>query len=167
MSENTVTVEYLWDEDLYLEAAKAAYDYELEHSPRRFMGWIFIALTQFGVVAALKQGVFGLLFISTLLVIYWYFLRWPMRRAMLRRRFAASGTAGKRFRFEIDDRGVVSPARTIPWDDILSVVRVSNGYLLYSGREFLYFPDNAFSGADARLRFDTWVKSKKREAAAA
>ena len=68
-----IYIEYTWTKELFLKASKSAYDYELKNSPKRFLGWIFIAMAQFGVVMAMIKGAGGLLILSTIFLIYWYF----------------------------------------------------------------------------------------------
>ncbi len=140
MSEPVITLELPWDEATFLEGAKLAYDYDMRHSWRRYMGWFFIALTQFGVVAALLRGSIGLLLISTLLVIYWYGLRWPMRRRMLRRFFAGEERPG-RLKITLSEEGICLDEACLPWEGFRRAILAPAGTLLeMGGGTFLYFP---------------------------
>ena len=44
---NKIKISYNWDEETFINASKAAYDFEMKNSPKRFLGWFFIAMTQF------------------------------------------------------------------------------------------------------------------------
>jgi len=156
-----IVIEYIWDKDTFMQASKAIYDFNMKHSPKRFLGWFFIALTQFGVVGALKKDVYGLLIISTLLVIYWYVLRWPLRRSMLLRGFMSSDIKDHNFNIEIDDRGLSIDGSLIEWCEILEVISLCDGYLLYKGDSFLFFPKSAFNTVEDREKFIVLVKKKK------
>ncbi|WP_457596394.1 YcxB family protein [Hydrogenimonas sp.] len=148
-----VWVEVLWDEATFLEGAKIAYDYDMGRGWRRYLGWAFVALVQFGVVGALLHGSFGLLFISTLLVLYWYFLRWPMRKAALKRYFRRHPYAGRRLRFVVSDGGLCVDDRCVPWENFQRLIASPKGYLLDMGEAFLYLPKRAFNSDEAKAAF--------------
>jgi hypothetical protein len=156
-----IYLEYLWDRETFLQASKAIYDFHMRHSPKRFLGWFFIALTQFGVVGALKKDVYGLLIVSTLLVIYWYALRWPMRRSILLRGFMHSEIKDHKFRIEIDEESLKIDGSVIEWREVLELISLCDGYLLYKGDTFLFLPKKAFVSAKDREAFVEIVKSKE------
>lgn len=142
MSEK-VSFSYRWDATNCMKAAEAAYTHRLRHSPMRFAGWIFIAMTQFGVVAAMKKGSVELLLLGTVLVVYWYFLRWPLRRAALKRRCAknAEETAHT---VSADKEGLHTNEIVIPWHAVSSVVSLSDGFLINLDPDYLFFPKAVF-----------------------
>ena len=154
----TIHLEYVWNKETYLQASRAIYDFNMKHSPKRFLGWFFIALTQFGVVGALKKDAYGLLIIATFLVIYWYLLRWPLRRMMLLRGFMASSTKDHLFKINIDAQGLKIDTNDLQWSEILEVIAWCDGYLLYVGEDFFYFPKNAFVSAEDKELFVSYVK---------
>ena len=153
-----IILEYRWDKETFLQASKAIYDFHMKHSPKRFLGWFFIALTQFGVVGALKKDVYGLLIVSTLLVVYWYALRWPLRKVMLLRSFDSSEIKDHLFHIKIDDRGVNIDEATLLWNDIQELIALCDGFLLYQGDAFLFFPKSAFHSQKDRETFISYVK---------
>ncbi|WP_457597854.1 YcxB family protein [Hydrogenimonas sp.] len=142
-----------WDEATFLEGAKLAYDYDMRHGWRRYAGWFFIALVQFGVVGALRYGQNGLLLLSTLLVLYWYFLRWPIRQKALRRFFNSSGYAGKELRIEPEEGGICIDGQCLPWREFRRVIASEKGYLLDMEDAFLYLPRRIFPDAETRNTF--------------
>ncbi|MEN4053973.1 MULTISPECIES: hypothetical protein [Sulfurimonas] len=156
-----IKLAYTWDKETFLQASKAIYDFNMKHSPKRFLGWFFIALTQFGVVGALKKDVYGLLIISTLLVIYWYALRWPLRKNMLLRGFMASDIKNHKFSIEIDENNLKIDGSFIEWREILEVISLCDGYLLYKGDSFLFFPKSTFKSTEDREKFIVLVKKKE------
>ncbi len=144
---------YVWDKEIFLQASKAIYDFNMKHSPKRFLGWFFIALVQFGVVGALKKDIYGLLIVSTFLVVYWYILRWPLRKNILLRGFMASDIKNHKFSIEIDENNLKIDENLIEWQEILEVISLSSGYLLYREDSFLFFPKSAFKSSEDREKF--------------
>jgi len=149
-----------WSEDLFMEGAKLAYDYEMKHSWRRYVGWLFIAMTQFGVVGAVRYGENGLLLISTILVVYWYFLRWPLRKVALRRFFRKLSKGGSNMALELRDEGICIDEVCMPWSSFRRVVASSIGYLLDMGETFLYLPRSIFPDSESRNRFVGVLKDR-------
>ncbi len=140
MSKTSFNIKLPWSEVLFLEGAKLAYDYDMRYSWRRYMGWFFIALTQFGVVGALRKGAIGLLLISTLLVIYWYALRWPMRKKMLKR-FFRSQEKEQTITLTLSKSGICTDNECIPWDRFDRTIISIKGILLDMGAgSYLYLP---------------------------
>jgi len=156
-----IIIKYKWDEKSFLSASKIAYDYELKHSLKRYLGWLFIILAQFGVVAALKKGAFGLLFISTILLIYWYLLRWPLRAFFIKRGFQKSNLANKEFEATISDKFIAINGIKIKWSDINEVISTQNGYLLKLDNQILFLPKSAFKD-EAKSYFLELAQSKSK-----
>ncbi len=155
---DTIRVSYCWDKETFLKASKAAYKYEMKHSPKRFLGWIFIAMTQFGVVAALKKGVVGLLLISTVLVVYWYFFRWKLRKKLLLKSFEKSSTKNHHYNVVADKEGIHSEETTILWDQVNQVVSLNEGFLIYSDASSLFIPTSAFADEENKNDFAILAK---------
>jgi len=148
-----IAINYTWSEDVFISASKATYEFELKHSPRRFLGWFFIGLTQFGVVGALKKDAYGLLLIASILVIYWYILRWPIRRYMIAKTFTASHHKDHKFNMLASKEGIEVDSTLIKWKAITEVILLENAFLLYHGTNFLFIPHTAFESEDEKERF--------------
>jgi hypothetical protein len=147
----------MWNIQNFTKASKALYDFNLKHSPKRFLGWLFIALTQFGVVGALKKDVYGLLIVSTILVIYWYALRWPMRKAMLQRNFKSSQE--QLFKINASDDGLQVNETKIDWLDIVEAISLKDGFILYYADSYLFIPKDAFDSTDEKDSFSHLLKN--------
>ena len=147
-----------FDEATYLKGAKTAYDVQMKHTGRKYIGWVFIAMAQFGVVGALQAGAYGLLLLSTLLLIYWYLLRWPLRKAALKRVFRHSPYADRELVIEAQDGGLCVDDKCIPWFEFTRVLATPQGYLLDMNDGFLYIPREAFESADLRNAFVALVR---------
>jgi len=149
-----------WDEATFLEGAKIAYDYDMRHGWRRYAGWFSIALVQFGVVGAIRYGHNGLLLLSTLLVLYWYFLRWPVRQKALRRFFRSSGYAQKELSIEPEEEGLRIDGTPVLWREFRRVIASKEGYLLDMGDAFLYLPRRVFADSGSRNAFVALLRER-------
>ena len=157
MSKN-IAINYTWTKELFLEASQATYEFELKHSSRRFLGWFFIAMTQFGVVLALKQHLYGLLLISTLLVIYWYTFRWPLRRYMINKSFESSPNKEHTFKMDATQEGLIVDETLLDWKTIREAVSLEKGFLLFHSSTSLYIPKSAFSSSEEKDKFSHLLK---------
>ncbi len=150
-----------WSEESFLEGAKIAYDYDMKHSYRRYVGWFFIALSQFGVVAAIRGHSVGLLLISTILLIYWYALRWSLRRWMLRRFFAREESANKSLSVRLKDEGLCIDEACLPWESFRRAIFDPKGYLLeLAGGSFIYLPRHIFPNIEVQNSFAATIRKK-------
>jgi hypothetical protein len=155
---SNIKISYVWDKDTYLKATKIAYDYELKDSPKRFLGWIFIAMSQFGVVQAMKGGGIGLLLLSSLLILYWYYFRWEIRKSILIKNFNKSPNANHQFEIEANEEGLKIDNSLIEWSKILEVVSLKSGFLLYYDTTSLFLPIGGFKDIEEKSRFKSMVK---------
>ena len=134
----------------------------LRNSPKRFIGWFFIGLSQFGLVAFYKKGAFGLLLISTVFLLYWYILRWPLRKLILLNAFNKSPLKDKTIQIELDDKCISINQNQIKWSDIQRVLLENVGFLLYYNDEFIFIPKNAFDNENEK-EFLKIIKKKLKE----
>jgi len=138
-------VEFEWDRDSFVDASMAVYRYELSKSPKRFLGFIFIALSQFGVVILLKRGQIGLLLLSSLLLIYWYFLREKIRRKIYEKSFREG-----KFILEIENNQLKINKIGIDWQDISKVLVFDKGFVIFYKNQSLFIPKSPFSPSQLR-----------------
>jgi len=141
---NPISLVYRWDHELALKAAKLIYTYEFKNSMKRYIGWLFIAMAQFGVVGALKHDAYGMLIVSTFLLLYWYGLRWPLRRMALQRRFEKDPLKDKTLSLSIEADHIVVNDIPILYDQIFKAVELEEGFLLYTRKQPLFIPKNSF-----------------------
>ena len=156
---SSINFNYKWDKPTYMQAAKVAYNYEFKNSKKRYIGFFFIALTQFGVVAILKKGAPGLLFVSSFLVLYWYLLRWKLREASIKKAFDKLPTANMQYSVDANNYGININSQIIQWQDILKVVSLSEGALIYTKDNFFFFPANAFKNLEDKNSFSKLAKA--------
>lgn len=140
-----INIKYIWNEKLAIKAAQDIYEYELKKSNKRYIGWFFVALTQFAIVGALKHDAFGLLFVSTFLMIYWYILRWPIRKYFIKRTFIKSPFANKTITLQIKKDGIYKEELSqVSKNNIKDIIKLEDGIIIYYNGGNLYFPNEAF-----------------------
>ena len=137
-----------WNEEEALKASKLFYDYDMRHSLKRYIGWFFIALMQFGIVAALKYNAYGLLVISSFLVLYWYYGRWYLRSRLIRKYYRKKGLQNSTLHIRCDKEGIFIENIPIRWEDIYAVIDTKSALLLNTQKEPLYIPYSAFDDMD-------------------
>ncbi len=155
-----VTISYLWDRKNLEPVFENAYDYYYKHSARRYIGWFFIALAQFGVVAALKGGRVGLLLFSSLLIFYWYFLKKRLLHRRTVRAFERSPLRGQTVMLTVTSGGIVQGDETIPWEAVDGVEEIGGDWVLYYQGKNFYIPKNGFSSPQARAAFKRIAQTK-------
>jgi len=156
----SVKISYVWSKDIALKASKLYYDYDMRNSSKRYIGWLFVALTQFGIVGALKHDVFGLLYLSTFLVLYWYYGRWYLRKRMLEKFYEKNGVEGKKIEFILDEEGLHFEGQLVSWENIEKVIKFDDGILIQTNDATLFFENSFFESSSARVRFMELAKEK-------
>jgi len=153
-----VEIRFIWSKEAAVKASKLYYDWDMKHSSKRYIGWLFIALVQFAIVGALKHHVFGLLYLSTFLVIYWYYIRWYIRKRMIVRYYERSQTEKREVLFTLTDEGLSYEDVLIDWDHIFKAVKFDDGILLQTLKHTLFFEKDAFDSYDEMQRFLSIMK---------
>jgi uncharacterized membrane protein YobD (UPF0266 family) len=153
---------FTWNRDLAIKASKLFYDWDMKHSSKRYIGWLFIALTQFAIVGALKHHAFGLLFIATFLVLYWYYIRWYIRKGMIVKYYDKSGLDEKEVSFTLREDGLYYDNRLIGWSEIQSVVPFDEGIVLQTLNQTLFFEKRAFKNREEQERFLEVMREKEK-----
>lgn len=155
-----ITISYRWDRENFEKAFENAYRYHFRHSLRRYIGWLFVAMAQFGVVFALKGGQFGLLLFSTILILYWYVIKkWLVKQRAVRA-FERSAHKGRTIMLEADERGILQEGVLVPWEEIRGIVDSEEALMLYLKNKEYYIPENAFGSIEAKSRFKSLAKAK-------
>jgi len=155
-----ISVDYIWNKELALQTSKLFYDYDMRHSAKRYIGWFFVALVQFGIVGALKHESYGILYISTFLVFYWYFGRWYLRKRVLVNFYKKNMPKNVKVHFDIDGKGLHKDKKLISWEEITKIIELENGILLQSLHDTLFFQNSAFGSADELQQFLAIAKAK-------
>ncbi len=148
-----ITLNFFWNKETYMQAGELAYNYKMFHTPKKYMGWFFIALLQFGVVGALLKGTLAILLFSTILLIYWYYIKKMIEKSILSRSFKKEKEANKKLHIQINDKSITINKKAILWDEIPLIIAEQRGYLLDHRDGFLFFPKKAFASEEDNTLF--------------
>ncbi len=158
-----VRISYRWDAQNVKRLFDASYRYQFEHSAKRYIGWFFIALAQFGVVAAMKQGGFGLLIFSTIVLFYWYYGKKAIAKHRAKASFETSPFKDKTITMEVDDDDFTIDAHDEQvhwsWEDIDEVIPLGEDIMLYKYPYFHYIPANGFASLEEKSRFKSMARA--------
>ncbi len=155
-----VEINVVWSKALALKGSKLYYDYDMRHSSKRYIGWFFVALTQFAIVGALKHHAFALLYLSTFLVVYWYYGRWFLRKRMIERFYDKNVSEERRITFLVNEEGIRSDDTNIDWESVVKVISFDDGILLQTLQNTLFFENAAFRSEKERARLMHFAKEK-------
>ncbi len=157
---NPINISYKWDRENFEKAFAKSYTHQFKNSARRYVGWFFIAVAQFGVVAALKGGSVGLLMLSTLLIFYWYVVKkWLVHQRAIKA-YENSPLKDSEITLLVDDEGIQQNDTTISWQDLQGVVPIEDDILLYHKEKAFYIPSKAFASFEDRNALKTLAKKR-------
>ncbi len=158
----SIELELVWGKEEALKGSKLYYDYDMRHSAKRYIGWAFVGLVQFGIVGALKHDSFGLLYISTFLVLYWYYGRWYLRKMMIERFYKKSNSKDTTLKLSISKEGLQIKEERISWDAVVKVIETEEGFLLNTTENILFLEKSFFQKPEDISYFKSLLKEKKK-----
>ena len=155
-----IEISYTWDSNNFEKAFEKSYTHAYKNSARRYVGWFFIAMAQFGVVGAFKGGGVGLLMLSTILILYWYVIKkWLVKRRAMSA-YENSPLRDSQINLQISEEGVKQDETLIPWEALKGLVPVEDDILLYHSDKAFYIPSNAFKSIESKSALKTLAKEK-------
>ena len=157
-----IKISYKYNRENIDKLFDSSYKYLFDHSRKRYVGWFFIALSQFGVVAALKKGAFGLLIFSTLVLIYWYYGKRLIAKKRAINSYEKSPFKNQDIKITASESGLDIDSSDTPthwnWDEIDEVVSAGDDLLLHREPHFYYIPASGFSSLEEKSRFKSLAK---------
>ena len=155
-----IKISYKWDRDNLEKSFEKSYTYHYKNSMRRYIGWLFVAMAQFGVVFALKGNHVGLLLFSTILIVYWYLIKkWLVKKRVMKD-FENSEHKDKVIEMYVDESGIVQNGELIPWENINGIVAADDAFMLYQKGKEYYIPSNSFEDFEQKSRFKAIAKER-------
>jgi len=157
----SIKISYIWNRENIDKLFDASYKYLFEHSSRKYIGWLFIAIAQFGVVALFKKGSFALLLFSTIVLIYWYYGKKLIAKKRAIKAFGESPFRDKKIEFLVDENGFTILSHNNEkwkWDDIEEVIDLGDDILIYKNPNFHYIPSNGFKSIEDKSYFKSLAK---------
>ena len=158
-----IKLDFVWDKETARKSFDELYRYEFNHSSKKYIGWLFIALLQFGVVATFKKGDISLLIFSTVVLSYWYILKKMIAKKLYLKRFENDPLKDKKIVLEADENGLHFKSHNTfwKWSEIESIEDVKNGLLLIKYPNHYFIPLNAFKSFEDKNDFKMLYKSSK------
>jgi len=154
-----VNISFKWDKDTVLDSFDAIYNDEYKNSPRRLIGWLFLALSQFGVVAALKQNSFGLLIFSTIVLVYWFYFKKIIAKKRALKLFEKDPLKDKTIVLTADKEGFKIDNQFFKWEDIVTVEELEKGFLIITPTKHYFIPMTGFKSYEDKSRFKSFYKN--------
>jgi hypothetical protein len=159
-----IKISYIWNKQNIDNLFEASYKYQFNNSAKRFIGWLFIALLQYGIVLALKKDAFAILLFSTIMLFYWYYGKKWIAKRRADKSFENSPFKGKKIEMSIGTNGfnlVSSDSKNHEhwsWDEVQEVIVLGDDIMLYKHPNFHYIPANGFESIEEKSRFKSMVK---------
>ena len=157
-----IEITFTWSKDLAIEASKKFYDYDMRHSNKRYIGWLFVALIQFALVGAFKHDSYGMLYLSTFLGAYWYYGRWYLRKQMLKKFYDKQNIDAQKAHFTLKEDGLYQNNHAIPYDEIFKVIKLEDGILVQVQNNTLYIKRDSFNSYEDLTRFLEQMKEREK-----
>ncbi|HIP62128.1 MAG TPA: hypothetical protein EYG98_06185 [Sulfurovum sp.] len=149
MAKKSISLEFPWTQDNYIRAGMIAYNYKMNYSYKKYVGWFFIGLILAGMITTLRTDGYALLYLGVILSIYWYYIRGMTQKSRLKKTFLKEGISGVKMKFNIDSRGVYINGNFVPWSQVSLVVVHPNGFLLERPEGYPFLPADAFEDDSA------------------
>jgi len=162
---DTIHISYKWDRENFEKLFASSYAYQFNHSAKRYIGWLFIALLQLGVVAALKKDSIGLLLFSTIALFYWYYGKKKIAWLRAGRSFERSPFKNETIQIDVSKEGFVIRSQKSTtrwsWDEVDEVASLGDDIILYKHPYAHYIPSSGFSSVEEKSYFKTMAKRYK------
>jgi len=152
-------IKFKWDKETLINSFDAIYEDEYKNSPRRLIGWILIALSQYGVVAALKKNAFAILIFSTIMLIYWYYGKKLIAKKRALKNFENDPLKDKEIIVKASEKGLEIDGKLWAWDEIDAIDTLEKGFLVILGNKHYFIPTKGFQSFEDISRFKSYIKS--------
>ena len=160
-----INIQYQWNRENLNRLFEASYKYQFKHSKRRFIGWIFIALLQYGVVVAFKKEAFAILLFASIMLFYWYYgKKWIAKKRAIKS-FEQSEFKDKTIKLTVSEDGfqLMSPKEEHwNWNEIDEIVTLGDDIMIYKYPNFHYIPLNGFESMEEKSHFKSMAKKHGR-----
>jgi len=156
-----IKISYIWNRANVEQLFEASYKYQFNNSAKRYIGWFFIALMQYGVVVAFKKEAFAILLFSTVVLFYWYYGKKWIAKRRANKSFEESPFKDKQIEMSIDKDGFTllsNHNEKWSWDEVQEVIVLDDDIMLYRHPHFHYIPANGFESIEEKSRFKSLVK---------
>jgi len=141
----SIHLEFQWSEPVYVTAGEIVYRYKMAYSWQKYAGYFFIGLMLFGGIKAVGEQEYSLLYLGTILSIYWYYIKGFLYKSRLKNSFKKEQIHQMKMVFDISKGGININGNMIPWHQITLVILHPKGFLLERPEGYPYLPATAFA----------------------
>ena len=150
-----IKLDFKWDKNIAKNSFEELYKYEFNHSAKKYIGWLFIALLQYGIVGALLKGKVSVLIFATIMLFYWYY----GKKFIARNRFLKNLENKKDISIIANKDGVFfDNNHSWKWSEIESLEDVGSGILIVKYPNHYFIPQSAFKSYEDKNSFKTLFK---------
>ena len=158
-------VNYLWSEQVYLEASDEHRRFGAANTREKVVTVIVGLLIVVSLFMMFERGFQPTDSMALILAVYWFLIRGRMHKKLLLSRFKNSPQKDKTISLVIDDEGVKAKTGDtlegqFGWSDITKAVRTSRGFLLYRGQDYIWVPVAAFADSESIEHFAALCERK-------
>ena len=156
-----IKISYIWNRENINKLFEASYQYQFNNSMKRYIGWFFIALSQYATIVAIKKGAFELLLFSTIMLAYWYYGKKWIAQKRAEKSFEKSEFKDKNIEMTADTEGltILKPHKEHwLWSELDEIVTLDEDIMLHKYPNFHYIPANGFSSIEEKSRFKKLAK---------
>lgn len=160
----SININYIWNKENVDKLFEASYRYQFENSKKRYIGWLLIAIMQYGIVLALKREVFAVLLFSTIMLAYWYYGKKWIARKRANKSFEESPFKDKNIEIDINKQGfdIKYSNEKWSWEEIDEIIVLNDDIMIYKYPNFHYIPSNGFkSNKDKKFLLSLAKTNKK------
>ncbi len=144
----SVRLEFRWSEPVFVTAGEIAYAYKMQYGWWKYAGYFFIVLIVIGGLRAIGQGDYSVIYLGTILSIYWYYIKPFLYKARLKKQLVKESVDKLTMHFKITKGGININGNMIPWSNISKVIVHPKGFLLERPEGYPYLPATAFEKDD-------------------
>jgi len=154
-----IKINFTWSEELAKKSFDEIYKYEFNNSAKKYIGWFFIALLQFGVVGALKKGDITILSFATFMLIYWYYIK----KIIAKKRFIKLNCKPTKVQIIANKDGLrfINENITWKWNEVQDIKKLDNGLIVTKEPNHYFIPNSGFKSIEDRSAFLFFLKLQK------
>jgi hypothetical protein len=160
-----ISIQYQWDKETYLEAARFNFEHVMNKSLSRLILILAVIILFLDLYLIWDRGFQIFDALALLIVAVAFLLRWPFFKILLARQFDQYVEKDATLVWQIDDEylhvkvGESSEARFV-WRLINRSVKTPKGYLLYRFPMYHWIPNHGFSNNAEQKQFEAALKEK-------
>ncbi len=154
-------LDFVWDKEVAKNSFDELYKYEFNHSAKKYIGWFFIAILQYGIVGALLKAKVAVLIFATVMLFYWYY----GKKIIAKRRFLKNLEGEKDISLLVDSEGIKFFHDNLfwKWNEIENLVDVGSGILIIKYPNHYFIPEGAFKTFEEKNDFKKLFKESKNQ----